>query len=39
MPEEDPVIMIQEKEFKKLSMDLADGMVRSFSSIQTPINK
>ena len=39
MPEEDPVMMIQEKEFRKLSMDLADGMVRSFSLIQTPIKK
>ena len=39
MPEEDPVMMIQENEFKKLSMDLADGMVRSFLCIQTPIKK
>ncbi len=39
MPEEDPVMMIQEKEFKKLSMDFLEGMVRSFSFIQTPINK
>ena len=39
MPEEDPVMMIQEKEFKKLSIDLLEGMVRSFSFIQTPINK
>jgi len=39
MPEDDPVMIMQENEFKKLSMDLADGMVRSFSFIQTPIKK
>lgn len=39
MPEEDPVIMMHEKDFKKLSIDLAEGMVRGFSFIQTPIKK
>jgi hypothetical protein len=39
MPEEDPVMMIHENDFKKLSMDFLEDMVRSFSFIQTPINK
>jgi len=39
MPEEDPVMMIQENVLRKLSIDFAEGMVCSFSFIQTPINK
>jgi hypothetical protein len=39
IPEEDPVMMIHENAFKKLSMDFLEDMVRSFSFIQTPINK
>lgn len=39
MPEEEPVMMIHENDFKKLSMDFLEDMARSFSFIQTPINK
>ena len=39
MPEEDPVMMMHENEFKKLSMDLAEGMACSFSFIPNPIKK